>query len=201
MGVYFVASDLLFALNLTGRRATREGLAVNEFASGRYDQLINATTGEQISEGEAILNQYGFVDKNGEPYTFEWAGWGILFALFCSVVACLISVIALTHIRFASGKSLVSGVIDSDEDDDKGDENGNDSEVAIPFQRVTLTFKDIHYFVKASTTDEKLELLKGIDGVIEAGKMTALMGSSGAGKTTLMCGRFSGCFVSAIQFP
>jgi ABC-type multidrug transport system fused ATPase/permease subunit len=120
-----------------------------------------------------------------------------LFALCCSIVACLTSVFALTHIRFASGKSLVGGVIDSGEDDDDCDENGTDLEVTIPFQRVTLAFKDIHYFVKASTTDEKLELLKGVDGVIEAGKMTALMGSSGAGKTTLMCGRCSGFFVSA----
>ena len=49
-----------------------------------------------------------------------------------------------------------------------------------------MTFKGIRYTVKASTSDEDIELLKGVDGVIESGKMTALMGSSGAGKTTLM---------------
>lgn len=54
------------------------------------------------------------------------------------------------------------------------------STVEIPFQKVNLTFKDIHYTVTASTSNEKLELLKGVDGFIEAGKMTALMGSSGA---------------------
>ncbi len=33
---------------------------------------------------------------------------------------------------------------------------------------------------------EKLELLKGITGFAEPGSLTALMGGSGAGKTTLM---------------
>lgn len=43
----------------------------------------------------------------------------------------------------------------------------------------TLTFKDIHYTVTASTSKEKLELLKGVSGFFASGKMTALMGSSG----------------------
>ena len=59
------------------------------------------------------------------------------------------------------------------------DEDVNAPMVEIPFQKVNLTFKGIHYTVNASTSNEKLELLKGVDGFIEAGKMTALMGSSG----------------------
>ena len=42
-----------------------------------------------------------------------------------------------------------------------------------------MTFKDIHYTVKASTSKDKLELLKGVSGYFASGKMTALMGSSG----------------------
>ncbi|KAL7562290.1 hypothetical protein ACA910_014509 [Epithemia clementina (nom. ined.)] len=56
----------------------------------------------------------------------------------------------------------------------------------VPYKRVDLTFRDIKYSVKSSISDEKLELLKGISGIVETGRMTALMGSSGAGKTTLM---------------
>jgi len=81
-----------------------------------------------------------------------------------------------SHIRFATGKTLVT---------DKGDDVVKTIDtkdiVTIPFKRVDLTFRDLHYTVKASTSDERLELLKGIDGVVHAGKMTALMGSSGAG--------------------
>ena len=42
---------------------------------------------------------------------------------------------------------------------------------------MNLTFSDMHYVVKASTSDEHLELLKGVTGYVEGGKMTALMGS------------------------
>lgn len=49
-------------------------------------------------------------------------------------------------------------------------------QVEIPFNKVNLTFKGIGCTVKASTSDKTLELLKGVDGVVQAGKMTALMG-------------------------
>ncbi|TMW61700.1 hypothetical protein Poli38472_010763 [Pythium oligandrum] len=61
---------------------------------------------------------------------------------------------------------------------------------------VTLTFRDLWYSVPdPANPKEELNLLKGINGFALPGKMTALMGSSGAGKTTLMdviAGRKSG---------
>jgi hypothetical protein len=48
---------------------------------------------------------------------------------------------------------------------------------ALEAKGATLTFENVNYFVKASTTNEKLHLLKGINGYFSAGKMTALMGS------------------------
>ncbi|TMW67917.1 hypothetical protein Poli38472_007589 [Pythium oligandrum] len=52
---------------------------------------------------------------------------------------------------------------------------------------ITLAFRDLWYSVPNPTNPkEDLELLKGINGFALPGKMTALMGSSGAGKTTLM---------------
>lgn len=156
---------------------TFRGLVVNEFDSGRYSDPITISTGETITEGEAILIQFGFVDGDDEPYTFEWAGWGVLFGLLIAVLAVLCSVYFLSTVRFATGKSLVT---DQGQEGAEDDDCEFDKEVEIPFKRVDLTFKDIHYTVTASTSDEKLELLKGIDGVVEAGKMTALMGSSGA---------------------
>ena len=62
----------------------------------------------------------------------------------------------------------------------------------LPFTPVSLAWRDINYFVtivsgkgKAKTKVEK-QLLKGINGFSQPGTLTALMGSSGAGKTTLM---------------
>lgn len=83
-----------------------------------------------------------------------------------------LSALFLSIWRFETGRSLDVGEHDEVDFDDK-------TTVEIPFQRVNLTFKDIHYTVKASTKDEYIEILKGIDGFVEAGKMTALMGSSG----------------------
>ncbi|GMF46956.1 unnamed protein product [Phytophthora fragariaefolia] len=55
------------------------------------------------------------------------------------------------------------------------------------FVPVTIAFQDLRYSVpKPGSPKESLELLKGISGFAEPGTLTALMGSSGAGKTTLM---------------
>jgi ABC-type multidrug transport system fused ATPase/permease subunit len=100
--------------------------------------------------------------------------YGILFCIGISLVSILVTIGLLSKIRFESGKSLGSN--------DTKEEGETVLEVALPFQKATMTFKDIRYSVQASTSDETLDLLKGIDGFVEAGKMTALMGSSGAGK-------------------
>ncbi|KAG6599673.1 pleiotropic drug resistance protein ABC superfamily [Phytophthora cinnamomi] len=55
------------------------------------------------------------------------------------------------------------------------------------FVPVTLAFKDLWYSVPLPhRKHESIDLLKGISGYALPGTMTALMGSSGAGKTTLM---------------
>ncbi|KAG2484025.1 hypothetical protein HYH03_017115 [Edaphochlamys debaryana] len=64
----------------------------------------------------------------------------------------------------------------------------------LPFPRVTLAFKDISYFVpnpwhrrgRADGGPPELQLLNHVSGVFRPGVLTALMGASGAGKTTLM---------------
>ena len=62
---------------------------------------------------------------------------------------------------------------------------------ALPFQPVDLAWRNIHYSVMVDRTDggkgkAARRLLDGISGYAKAGQLTALMGSSGAGKTTLM---------------
>ncbi len=89
-----------------------------------------------------------------------------------SLTSVFATVYFLSKWRFESGKPLALGDFEEEEEADAVQLN-------IPFQKASLSFKNIHYTVKASTSDEKLELLKGIDGYVEAGKMTALMGSSG----------------------
>jgi hypothetical protein len=96
--------------------------------------------------------------------------WGFLFAVAASVLSVILSTLFLAYWRFQTGKSLGTDIPDAPLEYVA-------KAVEIPYQKVNLAFTDIHYFVKASTTDEELELLKGVTGYVEAGKMTALMGS------------------------
>ena len=146
------------------------GVIVNEYQSGEHEN------------GEQVLERFGFV-INGEPFEFVWVYYTIAFCFGLCIMSCIASVWALEKIRFATGGSL-GGSIDTNDD-----ENVTDSKkvgVTLETRGATLTFKDVNYFVTSSITNEKLHLLKGVSGYFPAGKMTALMGSSGAGKTTLM---------------
>ncbi|KAJ4821384.1 ABC transporter G family member 36 [Rhynchospora pubera] len=77
--------------------------------------------------------------------------------------------------------------------------------MVLPFTPLSLTFDDIMYSVdmppemKAQgMIEDRLVLLKGVSGSFRPGVLTALMGVSGAGKTTLMdvlAGRKTGGYV------
>ncbi|KAL6842808.1 hypothetical protein ACP4OV_027652 [Aristida adscensionis] len=77
--------------------------------------------------------------------------------------------------------------------------------LVLPFSPLSLTFNDVKYSVdmpeamKAQgVTEDRLLLLKGVSGCFRPGVLTALMGVSGAGKTTLMdvlAGRKTGGYI------
>ena len=144
---------------------------MNEYRSGKYDFPSQV---EGLSEGELILKQIGLVDRDGNAYGFEWAAYSIFFSLLISFLSIVVASIALSHIRFATGKSLANDAIEEKEDDDEIFDSSK-SKGDLPFQKVNLTFRDIHYYVTSSITNERLELLKGVDGIVESGKMTALV--------------------------
>lgn len=149
-------------------------LVVNEFQSGAWDDMVPAAD-PPATQGEVILDRFGF-SLNGEVFGYAWVWYGILFTCGIAIFSTMGSMFLLNHIRFITGGSLITDP--GSDEEEKVDES---QEIAIPFTRVDLTFKDMHYTVQSSITNEQLELLKGIDGAVEAGKMSALMGSSGAG--------------------
>ena len=58
-------------------------------------------------------------------------------------------------------------------------------EPSLEFTPMTLAIRDLGYSITLPTGERK-DLLHGIDAFFKPGSLTALMGSSGAGKTTLI---------------
>jgi ABC-type multidrug transport system ATPase subunit len=77
--------------------------------------------------------------------------------------------------------------------------------MVLPFQPLAISFDDISYFVDMPAemkqdgfTETRLKLLSNITGAFRPGVLTALVGVSGAGKTTLMdvlAGRKTGGYI------
>ncbi|GLJ45897.1 hypothetical protein SUGI_0966190 [Cryptomeria japonica] len=65
--------------------------------------------------------------------------------------------------------------------------------MVLPFQPLSLTFHNVNYHVdmpaemkREGVGEERLQLLRSVSGYFRPGVLTALVGVSGAGKTTLM---------------
>ncbi|KAH0935022.1 hypothetical protein HID58_012139 [Brassica napus] len=156
------------------------GLTSNEFFSTRWSQTTsgNRTLGEEVLDARGL----NFGDQS------YWGAFGALigFTFFFNVVF----VLALTFLTTSNrSRAIVSS------DDDNAQSSGNhtkssskiatQSKNALPFKPLTFTFQDVRYFVQ-TPQGKKVQLLSNVTGAFKPGVLTALMGVSGAGKTTLM---------------
>ncbi|EHA8586807.1 putative ABC transporter G family member 42 [Cocos nucifera] len=77
--------------------------------------------------------------------------------------------------------------------------------MVLPFKPLAMSFDEVNYYVdmpaemkEQGVTEDRLQLLRGVTGAFRPGVLTALMGVSGAGKTTLMdvlAGRKTGGYI------
>ncbi|KAF0698139.1 Aste57867_11235 [Aphanomyces stellatus] len=139
------------------------------------------------------------------PTDTKWIWYCVVYMVAMYVVFVGLSFVSLEYCRYENGHGIAltedhttDDDVGQDSDDQKvyvkmpttpnASHNSDSVEIAVQtFVPVTLTFENLHYFVPNPTKGQpELELLKGVSGVALPGTVTALMGSSGAGKTTLM---------------
>ncbi|KAH9780002.1 ABC transporter G family member 37 [Citrus sinensis] len=177
------------------------GLTVNEFLAPRWEKVIsgNTTAGMQTLESRGL----------NFDSSFYWISIGALigFTMLFNAVFTL----ALTFLK-PPGKSrtLISyekylelqdqkDCVGSDRDRSPTDAplkaatGPKRGKMILPFEPLTVTFEDLRYYVdipsamrKNGFNQTRLQLLSDITGTFRPGILTALMGVSGAGKTTLM---------------
>ncbi|KAK4252850.1 hypothetical protein QN277_010993 [Acacia crassicarpa] len=191
----------------------QNAIAVNEFLGHSWNHRANDSS-ETL--GIQILKSRGFFTK---AYWY-WIGLAALagFTLLFNVVFSL----ALSFLNpFEKPKATINEEPEESRSNRRAQgvelpriassQNGADSShgrkrgMVLPFEPHSITFDEIVYSVDMpqemkdqGVLEDRLVLLKGVSGAFRPGVLTALMGVSGAGKTTLMdvlAGRKTGGYI------
>ncbi|TMW67502.1 hypothetical protein Poli38472_011122 [Pythium oligandrum] len=116
-----------------------------------------------------------------------WLWYGVIYLVASYLFFMLLSVVVLENVRYDGPENVTF----HQEIDSEKSQLSSQVAVNVAARRVepvTLAFKDLWYSVPdpKDPKGEPLNLLNGISGFATPGTITALMGSSGADKTTLM---------------
>ncbi|KAL6909620.1 hypothetical protein ACP4OV_001901 [Aristida adscensionis] len=188
---------------------SQNAISINEFLASRWASPNNDTTIDAPTVGTAILKSKGL-------FTGEWGFWLSIGALIGFIILFnILYLLALTYLSSSSGSNIAVSAEHNDNEtvaearnEDELSQtalanNGSSiigatnkrtqSRVTLPFQPLSLCFNHINYYVdmpaemkEQGFTESRLQLLSDISGAFRPGVLTALVGVSGAGKTTLM---------------
>ncbi|KAK3118104.1 hypothetical protein QOZ80_9BG0694280 [Eleusine coracana subsp. coracana] len=173
-------SPLMYAQN---------AISINEFTAHRWSKRL---PGSIDPLGTVILKSRGLFVEAKWYWIALSALVGYIF-LFNGLYTVALANFKLT--RKAQEKELgkLSNHVPSKMVINEPSSSADNRRVTLPFVPLSLTFENIRYSVdmpkekKAhGVTKNRLEILKGVSGSFRPGVLTALMGMSGAGKTTLM---------------
>jgi ABC-type multidrug transport system ATPase subunit/ABC-type multidrug transport system permease subunit len=190
------AFESLMANEWSGLKLSCENPQYIPYGSGYTDSNYRACTvvgssGSTIDGNSYIAQQYAF------SHNHVWRGFGIVVA-FWIFFACLTAV-GFELIDSADGSARVlfkrgskpqtADVADDEEKTGRSVQQASSSNSAVKelhesAQQATFTWKDLNYFVNVRGHDK--QLLRNVSGFAKPGQLVALMGTSGAGKTTLM---------------
>nr|CAB3453166.1 unnamed protein product [Digitaria exilis] len=179
-------SPLMYAQN---------AISVNEFLGDSWNKVLPNSTeplGKQILESRGLFPEA----------KWYWIGVSALFGYV--LLFNILYTVCLTFLKreykttFHIKRELKICAVD-ESNDEAGSNNATLNSIPVnkgmvlPFVPLSISFEDIRYSVDMpeeiraqGVTETRLELLKGISGSFRPGVLTALMGVSGAGKTTLM---------------
>ncbi|GMF40399.1 unnamed protein product [Phytophthora lilii] len=181
-------------------------LAVNQYRATEFDVCVYDGL-DYCAQFNKKMGEY-YLEQYDVPSSKMWVWSGILFMMLCYALFMGLGCLVLEYKRYESPEHTI---VKKDDNDEVGVETAyalvktprNSTYETAPttcdavvlevntreknFTPVTIAFQDLWYSVPhPSNPKESLDLLKGISGFAKPGTMTALMGSSGAGKTTLM---------------
>ncbi|XP_077211849.1 ABC transporter G family member 31-like isoform X1 [Tasmannia lanceolata] len=179
--------------------------SVNEFLGHSWDK--KAGNHSNVSLGVAVMRARNLFP---ESYWY-WIGVGALLGY--AILFNLLFTISLTYLNPLGKRQAVVSKQDLQERDQRRNGEGLSIELrpqmhsgtlagtngkgkrgmVLPFQPLSMCFSNINYYVdvplelkQQGILEDRLQLLVNVTGAFRPGVLTALVGVSGAGKTTLM---------------
>lgn len=162
-------------------------MSINEFKSDRYDETLPMGPSSPVRVGDLYLDAFDIPSD----FEYQWGGAVVLLGYF--VILTLVGAFVLKNRPFELSRGTKRTDDESDVSRDKAAvirvRPAAGASRDLPFAPATLVFNDIHFTVMVKGQGKKLvprPLLRGINGYAKPGTLTALMGATGAGKTTLI---------------
>jgi ABC-type multidrug transport system ATPase subunit/ABC-type multidrug transport system permease subunit len=170
-------------------------LSVNQYLAPKFDVCVYGGI-DYCARFGTTFGKYS-LELSGLPTSASWVYFGWLYFVCGYLVLVVAAHLMLENKRFESPGSTT--IVQVDIDVEEGSTANIEPEprdnvfvrVKTPRSRappVILAFHDLWYSVPmpGGKKGDDIDLLQGVSGFAKPKTMTALMGSSGAGKTTLM---------------
>ncbi|CAH8388401.1 unnamed protein product [Eruca vesicaria subsp. sativa] len=180
---------------------TYDALTVNEMLAPRWMNQQSSDNSTKL--GLAVLEMFdAFTDPN-----WYWIGVGVILSF-----TILFNILVTLALAFLNPLEKPQAIVSKEKTEENRAVSGSESEssyvkrgMVLPFTPYTMSFDNVNYYVdmpkemkEEEDAKDKLQLLREVTGVFRPGVLTALMGVSGAGKTTLMdvlAGRKTGGYI------